>query len=259
MPVAPDGWASAPAIPSGRRRARLVELPGRGARSASPSAARGTPWRRRLTPGGSLSPGRRRTRRLGGVSSGRVADHPVRTRGPARPASPGRSSTSRGSSRVLSRRSGRSPAAGWAFVDLPRRLPPRTPGRGRRSRAARLPLASPLGLDLPDASLDAIVSLWSGVPGRGRSRPAPRPTACCAPTAGCSSSTTTAATTSAGCATRTSPEYRVWSRREGPFLAGAEFKIRVLHCFWTFASIEEAQAFLVEAFGETGRGRRVAA
>ena len=31
-----------------------------------------------------------------------------------------------------------------------------------------------------------------------------------------------------------------------------EFKIRVLHCFWTFASIEEAQDFLAESFGERG-------
>ena len=39
-----------------------------------------------------------------------------------------------------------------------------------------------------------------------------------------------------------SPEYRVWSRRDGPFLATAGFKIRVVHCFWTFASIEEARS-----------------
>ena len=48
------------------------------------------------------------------------------------------------------------------------------------------------------------------------------------------------------------PQYRVWSRREGPFLRGGGFKIRVLHCFWTFASVGEAQAFLGEAFGERG-------
>jgi len=48
------------------------------------------------------------------------------------------------------------------------------------------------------------------------------------------------------------PQYAVWSRREGPFLRGGGFKIRVLHCFWTFESVEEAQAFLVDAFGERG-------
>ncbi len=32
-----------------------------------------------------------------------------------------------------------------------------------------------------------------------------------------------------------------WSRREGPFLRDAGFKIRVVHCFWTFASVEDAR------------------
>jgi hypothetical protein len=48
------------------------------------------------------------------------------------------------------------------------------------------------------------------------------------------------------------PEYGPWTRRDGPFL-GSGFKIRVVHCWWTFASIEEAQTFLDAAFGETGR------
>ena len=47
------------------------------------------------------------------------------------------------------------------------------------------------------------------------------------------------------------PEYSLWSRRDGPFLS-AGFKIRVLHCFWTFASIDVARRFLAEAFGEPG-------
>lgn len=48
------------------------------------------------------------------------------------------------------------------------------------------------------------------------------------------------------------PEYGPWSRRDGPFLRGG-FKIRVLHCFWTFDSIEEGRLFLEEAFGPVGR------
>ena len=48
------------------------------------------------------------------------------------------------------------------------------------------------------------------------------------------------------------PEYRLWSRREGPFLLGGAFRIRVLHCFWTFASIEDACSLLADAFGEPG-------
>ena len=47
------------------------------------------------------------------------------------------------------------------------------------------------------------------------------------------------------------PEYRLWSRRDGPFLS-AGFRIRVVHCFWTFTSIEAMAAFLGAAFGEAG-------
>ena len=38
------------------------------------------------------------------------------------------------------------------------------------------------------------------------------------------------------------PEYGLLSRRDGPFLRGG-FKVRVVHCFWTFESIEEARDF----------------
>jgi hypothetical protein len=47
------------------------------------------------------------------------------------------------------------------------------------------------------------------------------------------------------------PEQLAWSRRDGPFLR-AGFRIRVLHCFWTFDSLEEARDFLRAAFGELG-------
>jgi SAM-dependent methyltransferase len=47
------------------------------------------------------------------------------------------------------------------------------------------------------------------------------------------------------------PEYGLLSRRDGPFLRGG-FRVRVIHCFWTFASIEEATDFLGRAFGEAG-------
>ncbi len=48
------------------------------------------------------------------------------------------------------------------------------------------------------------------------------------------------------------PEYGLWSRRDGPFIRNG-FRIRVLHCFWTFDSIEAAARFLTDAFGEAGR------
>ena len=49
------------------------------------------------------------------------------------------------------------------------------------------------------------------------------------------------------------PEYGLMSRRDGPFLSGG-FKVRVVHCFWTFDSLEGAGAFLGAAFGDVGRG-----
>ena len=48
-----------------------------------------------------------------------------------------------------------------------------------------------------------------------------------------------------------SPEYGSWSRREGQFLRDNGFKIRVVHCFWTFPSLEEAQTVLAE-LGDRG-------
>jgi hypothetical protein len=47
------------------------------------------------------------------------------------------------------------------------------------------------------------------------------------------------------------PEYGPWSHRNGPFLKGG-FRVRVLHCFWTFESPAAASAFLAAAFGEAG-------
>ena len=49
------------------------------------------------------------------------------------------------------------------------------------------------------------------------------------------------------------PEHGPWSRRDGPFLASG-FKVRVVHCWWTFESIEAARAFLADGV----RGRRAA-
>lgn len=48
------------------------------------------------------------------------------------------------------------------------------------------------------------------------------------------------------------PEHGPWSRRDGPFLADG-FKIRVVHCWWTFESMEEMRMFLESAFGEVGQ------
>jgi SAM-dependent methyltransferase len=48
------------------------------------------------------------------------------------------------------------------------------------------------------------------------------------------------------------PEYGAWSRRDGPFLASG-FRVRVIHCFWTFDGIDEARRFLESTFGDEGR------
>ncbi len=48
------------------------------------------------------------------------------------------------------------------------------------------------------------------------------------------------------------PEYGLWGRRDGPFLRSG-FRIRVLHCWWTFDSLEDLETFLGAAFGLVGR------
>jgi hypothetical protein len=48
------------------------------------------------------------------------------------------------------------------------------------------------------------------------------------------------------------PEYRLWSRRDGPFLRGGGFRIRVVHCFWTFPDLDAARVVLEAEFGERG-------
>jgi hypothetical protein len=47
------------------------------------------------------------------------------------------------------------------------------------------------------------------------------------------------------------PELRSWGRRDGPFLL-AGFKVRVIHCWWTFDTLDEASELLGAAFGPAG-------
>jgi SAM-dependent methyltransferase len=47
------------------------------------------------------------------------------------------------------------------------------------------------------------------------------------------------------------PEYLEWSKRSGWYLRHG-FRLRVVHCFWTFATLEDARGFVEEAFPETG-------
>ena len=47
------------------------------------------------------------------------------------------------------------------------------------------------------------------------------------------------------------PEYGSWSRRDGWFIRFG-FKVRVIHCWWTFEDGESAAAFLEAGFGARG-------
>lgn len=108
----------------------------------------------------------------------------------------------------------------------------------------------PAGIDAPDASADVVVSLWT--PFRGFEP---------------------AEAAAAGRVLRPGgrllvmldygrddvsrlrgdlSEYGLLSRRDGPYLRGG-FKVRVVHCFWTFDTQEEAETFLDDAFGAVGR------
>ena len=118
------------------------------------------------------------------------------------------------------------------------------------ARITRQPAGSPLRLDVPDASCDVVLGLWSAFRGVdaaevaevervlrpggrhlvvhdygrddvSRLFPADR------------------------------PEYGAWSHRFGPFLKGG-FRVRVVHCFWEFEAQDAAAAFLEAAFGEAG-------
>lgn len=119
------------------------------------------------------------------------------------------------------------------------------------AEAASLPAGDPLRFERADGSLDAIVSLWSGFGGVDEVSLAEADRVL-APGGRLLVVHDYGRDDVSALSDPDAPQYRTWSRREGPFLHGGGFKIRVLHCFWTFDTIDEAQGFLAEAFGERG-------
>ena len=111
-------------------------------------------------------------------------------------------------------------------------------------------LATPLRIPVPDASLDVVITMWTAFRGVD---PADLAEADRALRPGGRLLVVHDYGRDDVSALREpdAPEYGAWSRREGPFLRHNGFKIRVVHCFWTFETLEEAQAALAE-FGERG-------
>jgi SAM-dependent methyltransferase len=120
---------------------------------------------------------------------------------------------------------------------------------GLGARVRHHPVAAPFRSDLPDASVDAVVGLWSAFRGVDPAAIAEvdrllRPD-------GRLLVVHDYGRDDVSRVLGDRPEYGAWGRRNGPFLTGG-FRVRVLHCFWTFESPEATTAFLVEAFGDAG-------
>ena len=110
---------------------------------------------------------------------------------------------------------------------------------------------SPLRIGVADGALDAIVSLWSGFRGVDPADLAEADRAL-GPGGRLLVVHDYGRDDVSGLRDPAAPELVTWSRREGPFLRDAGFKIRVVHCFWTFDDLDGARQFLTEAFGENG-------
>ncbi|HLX34725.1 MAG TPA: hypothetical protein VKR30_05710 [Candidatus Limnocylindrales bacterium] len=117
------------------------------------------------------------------------------------------------------------------------------------ARTRHVPLTSPLHIDVPDASADVVVGLWSAFRGIDDAEIAEvdrvlRPDGRLLVVHDYGRDDVSRIRGSL-------PEYGTWGRRGGPFLGGG-FRVRVLHCWWDFESPEATTAFLLDAFGEAG-------
>lgn len=120
----------------------------------------------------------------------------------------------------------------------------------RGARVTLVESSGPAPFDAPDASADVVVGLWSAFRG-GASADIEQAARLLRP-GGRLLAIHDYGRDDVAELRGDRPEYGPWARRDGPFLT-AGFKIRVVHCWWTFASLEEAQTFLDAAFGEAGR------
>ena len=108
----------------------------------------------------------------------------------------------------------------------------------------------PAGIDAPDASADVMVGLWTGF--RGVTADERREAARVLRPDGRFLVVLDYGRDDVSRLRGDLSEYGLLSRRDGPYLRGG-YKVRVVHCFWTFDSQEETTTFLDEAFGEIGR------
>lgn len=117
------------------------------------------------------------------------------------------------------------------------------------ARLTSTELSSPLRLDVPDASADVVLGLWSAFRGVEPAETAEvdrvlRP-------GGRHLAVHDYGRDDVSGLHGDRPEYGTWSHRLGPFLTGG-FRVRVVHCFWEFDSQAAASSFLSEAFGDVG-------
>ena len=117
------------------------------------------------------------------------------------------------------------------------------------ARVVDLPLTAPLRLDAADGSADVVVGLWSAFRGPAADEIAEVDRVL--RSAGRHLIVHDYGRDDVSRILGERLEYGTWTRRDGPFLTGG-FRVRVLHCWWTFDSAEAATAFLTDGFGPAG-------